>query len=136
MSIDAICAEPVEQLSDDNAHLHLWTTNAFLLDAFDVLEAWGFEYKSCFIWVKPQMGLGNYWRLSHEFLLFGIRGSLKFADRGQKSWLSANRTQHSRKPEAVRQLVELVSPPRYLEMYGRQLPLNPDWTVYGNQLPS
>ncbi len=135
MSIDDICAEPVQQLAATDAHLHLWTTNAFLLEAFDVLEAWGFEYKSCFVWIKPQMGLGNYWRLSHEFLLFGIRGSLKFANRSQKSWLSAKRAEHSRKPEAVRQIIELVSPPRYLEMYGRQLPLNPDWTVYGNQLP-
>ncbi len=134
MSIDAICDEPISQLAAADAHLHLWTTSTFLLEAFDVLEAWGFQYKSCFVWIKPQMGPGDYWRLSHEFLLFGIRGSLKFTDRGQKSWLSAKRAQHSRKPEAVRQLIELVSPPRYLEMYGRRLPLNPDWTVYGNQL--
>ena len=134
LPIDDICAEPIAQLAEDAAHLHLWTTNAFLLDAFDVMEAWGFEYKSCFVWVKPQMGLGNYWRVSHEFLLLGVRGGLKFADRAQRSWLTAKRSEHSRKPEAVRQLVEQVSPPKYLEMYGRQLPLNPNWTVYGDQL--
>src|SRR5262249_54150982 len=58
MSIEDICREPVGQLAEDNAHLHLWTTNAFLPDAFRVIEAWGFEYKSCFVWVKPQMGIG------------------------------------------------------------------------------
>lgn len=134
MPLDAICAEPVARLAADQAHLHLWTTNAFLLHAFDVMEEWGFTYKSCFIWVKPQLGMGNYWRVSHEFLLLGVRGGLKFADRAQRSWLTCKRSEHSRKPEAVRQLVELVSPPRYLELYGRQLPLNPDWTVYGDQL--
>lgn len=134
MSIEAICEEPIAQLAADESHLHLWTTNAFLLDAFDVLEAWGFEYKSCFVWVKPQMGMGNYWRVSHEFLLLGVRGSLRFADNAQMSWISARRNKHSQKPESVRNLIELVSPAPYLEMYGRQLPLNHDWTIYGDQL--
>ena len=134
MSVEAICNEPISQLAADESHLHLWTTNAFLIDAFDVLEAWGFDYKSCFVWVKPQMGMGNYWRISHEFLLLGVRGGLGFADRAQMSWMSAKRSRHSQKPEAVRQLIESVSPGPYLEMYGRQLPLSPDWTVYGDQL--
>ena len=131
-SVDAICDEPVAKLASEEAHLHLWTTNAFLLDAFDVIEAWGFEYKSCFVWVKPQIGIGNYWRVSHEFLLLGIRGGLTFVDRGQRSWLEEPRTEHSRKPEAVRRLIEIVSPPAYLELYGRK-PVE-GWTVYGNQI--
>ena len=65
MPLEAICDEPVEQLAADNAHLHLWSTNAFLREAFDVIEAWGFQYKSCLIWTKPQLGMGNYWRVSH-----------------------------------------------------------------------
>lgn len=68
MTLTDICAEPVAQLVEDDAHLHLWTTNGFLRDAFEVIEAWGFHYKSCFVWVKPQLGVGNYWRVSHEFL--------------------------------------------------------------------
>ena len=134
MSVDHICEEPVEQLCHENAHLHLWTTNGFLLDAFDVLESWGFTYKSCFIWVKPQMGIGNYWRVSHEFMLLGVRGSLTFQDKGLKSWIEHDRTEHSRKPAAVRELIERASPGPYLEMYGRQTPPNENWTVYGNQV--
>jgi len=134
MSVDAICEEPVEDLCHDQAHLHLWTTNAFLLDAFDVLESWGFTYKSCFIWVKPRIGIGNYWRVSHEFMLFGVRGKLSFADRGVRSWIEHDRSEHSRKPDAVRELIERVSPGPYLEMYGRQTPSNDQWTVYGNQV--
>jgi hypothetical protein len=71
LSLKEICAEPVPQLAADNAHLHLWTTNAFLADAFRVVRAWGFTYKSCFVWVKDRMGMGNYWRVSHEFLCDG-----------------------------------------------------------------
>ncbi len=135
MSIDEICNEPVEQLCNDQAHLHLWTTNAFLLDSFDVLEAWGFTYKSCFIWVKPHIGIGNYWRVSHEFLLLGVRGQLTFQDRSVRSWIEHKRTEHSSKPLPVRELVERVSPGPYLEMYGRKTPPNENWTVYGNQVP-
>jgi N6-adenosine-specific RNA methylase IME4 len=64
MTLDAIRNEPVKDLIADNAHLHLWTTNAFLSEAFDVIRAWGFRYKSCLVWIKPQLGMGNYWRVS------------------------------------------------------------------------
>lgn len=51
MPIDEICREPVRRLVEDNAHLQLWTTNAFLREAFDVIDAWGFEFKSCLVWI-------------------------------------------------------------------------------------
>ncbi len=82
MSVDEICALPVSSLAAKDAHLHMWTTNAFLFEAQKVIESWGFEYKSCYVWVKPQIGMGNYWRVSHEFLLFGKW--LYHHDRGQK----------------------------------------------------
>ncbi len=135
MTLDEICAEPVRELAADKCHLHLWTTNAFLFDARRVLEAWGFEYKSCFVWVKTQMGIGNYWRVSHEFMLLGVRGGMTFQDRGQKSWLEIPRTTHSRKPEEIRGIIEKVSPGPYLELYGRRPPQG-DWTVYGNEIES
>jgi N6-adenosine-specific RNA methylase IME4 len=134
MTVEELCAEPVRDLCDEDAHLHLWTTNGFLREAFDVLQAWGFTYKSCFIWVKPELGIGNYWRVSHEFLLFGVRGNLPFQDKGQRSWLECDRTGHGRTPTAIRELVEKVSPGPYLEMYGRDEPPNPAWTVHGNQI--
>jgi len=134
LTLDAISNEPVKQLAAEKAHLHLWTTNAFLREAFDVIRAWGFQYKSCLIWIKPQLGMGNYWRVSHEYLLLGVRGGLPFRDRTCQSWLSARRTAHSRKPFAFRALVERVSPGPYLELYGRDDHPNTGWTVYGNQV--
>lgn len=134
MSLDAIRAEPVSKLVAPNAHLHLWTTNAFLRDAFSVVDAWGFKFKSCLVWVKNELGMGNYWRVSHEFLLLGVRGSLTFTDRTLQSWLLAERTLHSRKPARIRSLIERVSPGPFLELYGREELPHSEWTVYGNQI--
>lgn len=132
MSLEEIASMPVAEVVHENAHLHLWVTNDFLFEAPRIMQAWGFEYKSCLVWVKPQMGLGNYWRLGHEFLLLGVRGSLKFQDRGVISWIRANRTRHSPKPEKIRKLVERVSPGPYLELFGRKGVRG--WTVMGDEL--
>ena len=133
MRVEDICAMPIPGLVADDAHLHLWTTNAFLLEAFDVISAWGFEYRSCFVWVKPQMGIGNYWRVSHEFLLLGIRGDAKkFNVKDEKSWGEFPRGKHSAKPYEIRQKIERASPGPYLELFGRAV--EPRWVVYGNQI--
>lgn len=132
MTLEGIANLPISQLTTENAHLHIWTTNAFLFDTKAIMEAWGFEYKSCFVWVKPQMGIGNYWRVSHEFMLFGIKGNQPFLNRAQKSWSEINRTKHSKKPEDVAQKIELVSPAPYLELFGRETRIG--WTVWGNEI--
>lgn len=134
MSLDEISAEPVRELAVENAHLHLWTTNGFLREAFKIIDAWGFEFKSCLVWIKGDIGMGNYWRVSHEFLLLGVRGKLTFHDRTLPSWIQADRTIHSRKPGVVRSLIERASPGPYLELYGREELHDSAWTVYGNQI--
>ena len=132
MTIDAIAGLPVARLVADQAHLHLWTTNAFLFEAQKVIEAWGFTYKSCLVWIKPQLGNGNYWRVSHEFLLLGVRGNLTFTDRTQQSWVCAERSQHSAKPRVFRKLVENVSPAPRLELFARTQ--SEGWTTWGDQI--
>lgn len=132
MSVDDIAALPIRLLGADDAHLHLWTTSSFLFDSKRIIEAWGFEYKSSFVWVKPAIGLGNYWRCAHEFLLLGIRGNTPFRNRAVRSWLEAPRLRHSEKPEAVRGLIEAVSPGPYLELFARRATAG--WSVWGNQV--
>jgi len=133
MTIADLCAMPINELVADDAHLHLWTTNAFIKESFDLIEAWGVQYRSMFIWVKPQMGIGNYWRVSHEIMLLGIRGNAKrFNDRSLKSWVEASRTKHSAKPGIVRGMIERASHGPYLELFGRKLVKG--WTVFGNQI--
>lgn len=128
-----IATLPISELSAEQAHLHLWTTNAFLFECPMIMEAWGFEWKSAFIWVKQQMGIGNYWRVSHEFLLLGVKGGLAFQAKDEKSWIELPRGKHSVKPEEIVDKIEKVSPAPYLELFGRRERKN--WTVWGNQIP-
>jgi N6-adenosine-specific RNA methylase IME4 len=132
LSPKEIAEFPISELTTEKAHLHLWTTNAFLFECPKIIEAWGFEYKGVFIWVKPQMGIGNYWRVSHEFLLLGVKGGLTFQDHSHMSWLIEDRTKHSSKPESVAQLIEKVSPSPYIELFGRRPRVG--WVVYGNEI--
>lgn len=133
LTVDELCEWPIADVAADDAHLHLWTTNSFLFDAKTVMDAWGFKYRSVFVWVKPQMGIGNYWRVSHEFLLLGIRGNAKrFNNRSLRSWAEFQRGRHSSKPEQVRGFIESASHGPYLELFGRK-PVG-GWTVLGNQI--
>jgi len=134
MPLDDICALPIKDIAADNAHLHLWTTNAFLFDAKRVMESWGFTYKSCFVWVKPQMGIGNYWRVSHEFLLLGLRGDCPFLQHDEMSWGEFPRGRHSAKPDKVRQMIERVSPGPRIELFSRER--FEGWSAWGNQVGS
>jgi hypothetical protein len=69
LTVDQLCELPVKRLAADDAHLHLWTTNGFLFDCKRIMDAWGFEFRSSLVWVKPQMGIGNYWRTLTNFCL-------------------------------------------------------------------
>jgi N6-adenosine-specific RNA methylase IME4 len=132
MTVDDICALPVKDLAAEASHLHLWTTNAFLFECPRIFEAWGFEFKSSFIWVKPEMGMGNYWRNSHEILLLGVRGGLVGQDKSLMSWVKCGRGKHSAKPDVIRNMIERLSPGPRLEMFGRRAV--PGWVVFGNEI--
>lgn len=133
MTVEELCELPIRELAAEASHLHLWTTNAFLFDCPRIFDAWGFEFRSSFVWCKSEMGIGNYWRNSHEILLTAIRGDAKrFNDHSLMSWLETGRGRHSAKPEQVRHFIERASPGPYLEMFGRS-PAD-KWTVWGNQI--
>lgn len=54
MSIEELCAlTVVPENSADQAHLYLWTTAGHLPEAFRVMEAWGFEYKTTVVFFRP-----------------------------------------------------------------------------------
>jgi N6-adenosine-specific RNA methylase IME4 len=131
LTVEQLCALPIKSLAAPKAHLHLWTTNAFLFDCPALFDAWGFEFKGTFIWTKPQLGLGNYWRNSHELMLLGVRGGLTARNHGLSSWIQADRKTHSAKPEQIRDLIEQLSPGPYLELFGRAQA--PGWVVWGNE---
>ncbi len=128
----------LEPYIDGNAHLYLWATNNYLPDALTVMKAWGFEYKTTITWMKDRMGLGQYFRGLSEHCLFGVRGSLPYRTRpdgkraqGTTAFL-APRQEHSRKPEEMRRMIELVSYEPRLELFARR-PVE-GWDVWGNQV--
>ncbi|MBA3844355.1 MAG: methyltransferase [Actinobacteria bacterium] len=131
MSLDELAALEVETRSAPDAHLYLWVTNGFLREGFDLITAWGFIYKTCLTWVKPQMGMGNYFRSSTEHVLFGVRGSMPIQDRGLMNWFEASRGKHSAKPDSFYDLVEKASRGPYLEMFARRRRLG--WHSWGNE---
>ncbi len=130
MSIEQICRLPVKDRAKPKSHLWLWTTNSFLREAFDVIDAWGFQYKSAMVWAKPQMGLGNYVRVCHEFLLIASTGNLVGRMTNQRSWIEHDRLKHSQKPEVFRQVIEEISPGPYLELFARSK--IDGWDSWGN----
>jgi N6-adenosine-specific RNA methylase IME4 len=145
MSIKELCdLDVVRTHAADSAHLYLWTTAGHLPEAFSVMEAWGFDYKTYLVWVKPQMGMGNYFRVSTELVLFGTRGDMRTRRRDVKNYFQANRAKHSAKPDMFHDLVESCSPGPYMELFSRcsadQMltgctcsKCRLGWTVWGNQ---
>lgn len=65
----------VRDIVDKNSVLFMWTTSPHLEQSFGVIRAWGFEYKSSFIWHKIRHNMGFYNSVRHEFLLVATRGS-------------------------------------------------------------
>jgi N6-adenosine-specific RNA methylase IME4 len=129
LKLPNICPPLAESV---DSHLYLWTTAGMLLEAFDVLHAWGYTYKTNLVWVKPQIGMGNYFRVSHEHVLFGVRGTAgRTQDKTLRSWFEAPREKHSRKPLAFYDLVEKASPGPYVDVFARDRRFR--WDVWGNE---
>jgi len=134
MTLDAIKALPIGDLAAPDAHLWLWTTNAFLDAAFDVVRAWGFKYLTTVTWVKPS-GCGAWFASTTQHCLFGYKERCVFPGRRYApTHFHANPKRHSAKPEAFYQLAEEVSAPTRLELFARSRRLG--WSAWGNEVES
>lgn len=136
MTIAEICGLPVEAHATPDAVLFLWTTAPLLLQnpgPRDVLESWGFTYKTCRIWDKVAHGFGHYFEVRHELLIVATRGSCT-PDRPTPmlpSVVTERRSDvHSEKPESFRRDIQRLYDGPYLELFGR-VPIE-NWTVFGN----
>lgn len=157
MELDEICALPVAEHVEDRAHCYLWVPNALLPEGLQVLNAWGFEYKSHIVWEKVRKdggpdgrGVGFYFRNVTELLLFGVRGKgirTLAPGRSQVNFIEApepeekilpdgdllktRKREHSRKPDEQYAIIESCSWGPFLELFGRGR--RKGWTVWGNQ---
>ena len=134
MSIEELCALDVKSKVASDAVLFLWVTSPFLDECWPVIKAWGFEYKSSFVWDKVKHNYGHYNSVRHELLLICTRGSCLPESRTlHDSVISKERSpKHSEKPEYFRSLICSMYPNgKKLELFGRKK-VN-GWTVYGNE---
>lgn len=130
----------VEEIIDHAPETHhdcvlfMWATVAKLQEAFDVMQGWGFEYKTHAVWDKKKIGMGYWFRGQHELLLVGTKGQASPPDEANRvsSVFSEARGKHSAKPECVYSWIESAFPNiNKLEMYCRQP--REGWVVFGNE---
>ena len=133
MTLKDICDMPVKSIAMDDAVLFMWVTSPILEESFDVINAWGFKYKSSFVWDKIDHNMGHYNSVRHELLLIGVRGSCqpdvpKLFD----SVVSEKRLEHSAKPDSFRNIIDTIYPhgPR-IELFSRKKLKG--WKTYGHQ---
>lgn len=134
MPLDAIAALPIERIAEKDAVLFLWTTSPLIFDSQKVFEAWGFTYKSMFIWDKVKTGMGHYNSVRHEMLLICTRGSCtpdtpRMFDSVQSIERSEN---HSEKPQQFREIIETLYAGNRIELFARKP--HDGWDVWGNEV--
>lgn len=136
MPIEDICNLPVKDLAAKDSVLFLWATAPLLVEAVDVIEAWGFTYKAQFIWDKVRGYNGHYNDVRHELLLIATRGScVPRVDRLTASIIAEPRSKHSKKPERFYELIEELYPVHgksHVELFARKA--REKWTAWGNQV--
>lgn len=135
-----IATLPISNIADENCALFLWATYPNLKDAINVMESWGFTYKTvAFTWIKtykngnPFVGLGYWTRANAEICLLGTKGHPKRIDKGVRQVVISEKREHSRKPDEVRdRIVKLMgsSIPK-IELFARQT--FGDWDCWGNE---
>jgi site-specific DNA-methyltransferase (adenine-specific) len=143
MPLEWIKSLPVAKLAEKDCILFLWAVSPQLPEAIEVMQAWGFAYKTvAFCWSKvtknkkPVSNLGKWTMGNVELCLLGVRGKPnKFrVDKGVKQLVVAERTIHSKKPDEVRERITqgFGDLPR-IELFARQAAEG--WDCWGNEAP-
>jgi N6-adenosine-specific RNA methylase IME4 len=135
-STDVIASRDVASISADDCVLFLWATAPMCRDAFMVMEAWGFAYKSQIVWAKDRAGTGYWFRNRHEVLLVGTRGNIPAPAPGTQwdSLIEAPVSKHSAKPERFLEMVESYFPTLAKIELNRRGPAHPGWDAWGNEI--
>ena len=134
MSIKEICELPIKQMTEKDAVLFIWVTSPLLEASFEVIKAWGFKYKSSFIWDKIKHNMGHYNSVRHELLLIATKGRCtpqvrKLFD----SVVSVERTEHSKKPNDFRTIIDTIYPNgNRVELFARKN--YEGWDAWGNEV--
>lgn len=133
---EVIAARDVRSIAADDSILWLWATVPMLPQALIVMGAWGFDYKSHFVWAKDRIGTGYWNRNKHELLLIGTRGHIPAPAPGCQwaSLLDAPVGVHSAKPEKFYELIEFYFPTLTKMELNRRGPPRKGWSAWGNEV--
>lgn len=132
MGLEEIKALDVPAAAD--AVLFMWATSPKLAEALEVVDAWGFGYRTCMVWVKDRVGMGYYARQRHELLLIAVKGKpdTPLDSARPDSVIEAPRGEHSAKPVRVYELIEAMYPHlTKVELFARAP--RDGWASWGNQ---
>ena len=130
--------------SADDCVLFLWACWPKLYDAMQVIEEWGFTYKTIgWIWIKANRsgfgfftGMGYYTRANSEPCFIATKGKPKRVEnKGIQSLIYSPVREHSRKPDDQYRKVEALYPDKkYLELFARRK--REGWDSWGNEIES
>jgi len=148
MSFDELVALPVKELgAPTGCHLFLWTSGPFLLQAFKLIQTWGFKFSSiAFVWLKTRrgwdghsplhefefpIGLGLTTRSQTELVLLARRGNCRRERKDIRQLILAPRREHSRKPDEFYRRVEQYCDGPFADLFAREQRAN--WDVWGDE---
>jgi len=144
MAIPQIKELKVKEITDKNCACFMWVTDSHLKEGIEVMEAWGFKYKTiAFVWLKKTstgktvLNFAPHTLKSTEICLLGIKGSMKDFKKSNnvRQLIEAERTEHSKKPNEARlRIKELYPNAEMIELFAREV--TDGWDVWGNEVES
>ena len=140
LSIADIIRLPVDSIAKDNAVLLMWVIDPLLDQAFKVIDAWGFKYKTVgFTWAKSNKtkpgfftGLGYWTRGNPEMCLLATKGKPKRLSKSVPQLVIDQRREHSKKPDIMYKHIENLLEGPYIELFARQKVSG--WDAWGNEV--
>ena len=143
MSIEELCTLPVSEIAEKDCVLFLWATFPQLKEALQLIEAWGFQYKTvAFVWLKTNRksgtwfyGLGFWTRGNAEICLLATKGHPKRQAKKVHQLIISPIEAHSKKPDIVREkITALMGDLPKIELFARKE--SPGWDIWGNEVKS
>ena len=133
LSFNKLKRFPIGDIADKNSVLFLWATVPLLPDCIELMQFWGYKYKTALFWRKiMSLGMGFWYRGQVEILLMGIKGKIK-AFRIQKSnFIQAKCYKHSQKPDEFYERIENSKLNPKIELFARRK--RDGWDVWGNEV--
>lgn len=119
--LEEILALPVDRIVEDNCVLFLWAPTPLLPEAFNVINSWGFAYKTLFTWEKLNDGCMGYWFTTcTEHLLVSVKGNVKAFRSDIRNCYHEPQIKGGQKPDFFYHLIERVTTGKRVELFARR----------------